>query len=63
MIDDINNAKYKKNKFASLVASHDESGIRTQMYNQISKIDNISCPSKLFHNDDTLKFLSYHTIL
>ena len=55
VIDDINNAKYKKNKFASLVASHDESGIRTQMYNQISKIDNISCPSKLFHNDDTLK--------
>ena len=25
------------------------------MYNQISKIDNINCPSKLFHNDDTLK--------
>ena len=55
VIDDINNAKSKKNKFASLVASHDVSGIRNQMYNQISKIDTILCPSKLFHNDDSLK--------
>ncbi|KLI14125.1 glycosyltransferase [Brachyspira hyodysenteriae] len=55
IIDDINNAKSKKNRFASLVASHDATNIRTQMYNQIKKIDSISCPSKLFHNDDTLK--------
>ena len=55
VIDNINNAKSNKNKFASLVASHDATNIRTQMYNQISKIDNINCPSKLFHNDDTLK--------
>ena len=55
VIDNINSAKSKKNKFASLVASHDATNIRTQMYNKISKIDNISCPSKLFHNDDTLK--------
>ena len=55
VIDNINSAKSKKNKFASLIASHDASNIRTQMYDKISKIDNISCPSKLFHNDDTLK--------
>ncbi|MEI0559728.1 glycosyltransferase family 10 domain-containing protein [Brachyspira intermedia] len=55
VIDNINNAKSKKNKFASLVASHDATNIRTQMYNQISKIDYINCPGKLFHNDDTLK--------
>lgn len=55
VIDNINNAKSKKIKFASLVASHDATNIRTQMYNQISKIDYINCPSKLFHNDDTLK--------
>ena len=55
VIDNINDAKSKKNKFASLVASHDVTNIRRQMYNKISKIDNISCPSKLFHNDDTLK--------
>ncbi|MEI0486100.1 glycosyltransferase family 10 domain-containing protein [Brachyspira intermedia] len=55
VIDNINNAKSKKNKFASLVASHDATNIRTQMYNQIIKIDSISCPGKLFHNDNTLK--------
>lgn len=55
VIDNINDSKSKKNKFASLVASHDVTNIRRQMYNKISKIDNISCPSKLFHNDDTLK--------
>lgn len=55
VVDSINNAKSKKNKFASLVASHDPTNIRIQMYNQISKIDSISCPGKLFHNDDTLK--------
>ncbi|MDO6995007.1 glycosyltransferase family 10, partial [Brachyspira innocens] len=55
VIDNINSTKSKKNKFASLVASHDATNIRTQMYNKISKIDNISCPGTLFHNDDTLK--------
>ncbi|WP_148258789.1 glycosyltransferase family 10 domain-containing protein [Brachyspira intermedia] len=55
VIDNINKAKSKKNKFASLVASHDATNIRTQIYNKIIKIDNINCPSKLFHNDDTLK--------
>ncbi len=57
VIDNINNAKSKKNKFASLIASHDHdsNNIRTIMYNEISKIDNINCPGKLFHNDDTLK--------
>ncbi|WP_176720565.1 hypothetical protein [Brachyspira hampsonii] len=55
VIDNINNAKSKKNKFASLVAGHDVSNIRAQMYDKILKIDNISCPGKLFHNDDTLK--------
>ena len=55
VIDNINNAKSKKNKFASLVATHDATNIRTPMYEQISKIDYINCPGKLFHNDDTLK--------
>lgn len=55
VVDSINNAKSKKNKFASLVSTHDATNIRTPMYNQISKIDYINCPGKLFHNDDTLK--------
>ena len=54
-IDDINNAKSKKNKFASLVASHDAPKIRTEIYNEISKIGEVSCAGKLLHNDDSLK--------
>ena len=54
-IDDINNAKSKKNKFASLVASHDAPKIRTEIFNKVSKIGKVSCAGKLLHNDDTLK--------
>lgn len=54
-IDDINNAKSKKNKFASLVASHDAPKIRTEIYNEISKIGEVSCAGRLLHNDDSLK--------
>jgi hypothetical protein len=46
---------YKKNKFCSLIASHDNSGLRTKIYNEISKIDNIDCPGFLLHNDNSLK--------
>jgi Fe-S cluster biosynthesis and repair protein YggX len=47
--------KYNKTKFCSLVASHDKTGIRTKIYNEVSKIAPIDCPGKLLHNDDTLK--------
>jgi alpha(1,3/1,4) fucosyltransferase len=45
---------YQKTKFCSLVASHDRSGIRTKIYNEISKISPIDCPSSFLHNDNTL---------
>jgi len=51
------NKKYKKDKFCSLVASHDKNNIRNKMYNFISKIDHVDCPGSLLHNDDSL-----HTI-
>ena len=54
-INNINNAKSKKNKFASLVASHDIPKIRTEIYNKISKIGEVKCAGKLLHNDNTLK--------
>ena len=54
-IDNINNAKSKKNKFASLVASHDAPKIRTEIFNKINKIGEVKCAGKLLHNDDTLK--------
>jgi glycosyltransferase involved in cell wall biosynthesis len=52
----LNNFKkhYQKLKFCSLVASHDQSGIRTKIYNEISKIAPVDCPSSFLHNDDTL---------
>ena len=55
VIDNINNAKSKKNKFASLVASHDAPKIRTEIFNKINKIGEVKCAGKLLHNDDTLK--------
>ena len=54
-IDCINGAKSKKNKFASLVASHDAPKIRTEIFNKVSKIGEVKCAGKLLHNDDTLK--------
>lgn len=48
------NQKYKKTKFCSLVASHDKNGIRTKIYNAVSRIGRVDCPGKLLHNDDTL---------
>lgn len=41
-------------KFASLIARADISGVRSEMYNELSKIDKVFCPSELFHNDDSL---------
>jgi glycosyltransferase involved in cell wall biosynthesis len=46
--------KYSKIKFCSLIASHDKSGIRTRIYNEVSKINYIDCAGALLHNNDTL---------
>ena len=53
---EINNAKFKKIKFASLISNWGGgNNLRQIIYNNISKIENISCPSKFMHNDDSLK--------
>ena len=53
---EINKSKYTKTKFASLIASWGgEDNLRGTIYNHISKIDKIYCPSKFLHNDDSLK--------
>ena len=45
---------YEKEKFCSLIASHDNNGIRTKMYTDISRIGHIDCPGKFLHNDNKL---------
>lgn len=55
-IIEINNAKYNKTKFASLIATwQGEYNLRGAMYKYISKIDKINCPSLFMHNDNSLK--------
>jgi alpha(1,3/1,4) fucosyltransferase len=46
---------YQKAKFCSLIASHDPSGNRRKIYNEISKIRAVDCPGKFLHNDDSLR--------
>ena len=43
-----------REKFACLIARADTLGIRTDMYNAISCITSVDCPSGLFHNDESL---------
>jgi hypothetical protein len=45
---------YKKIKYCTLIASHDRSGIRMNIYNEISKIAPVDCPGSFLHNDDSL---------
>ena len=44
-----------KQKFCSLISRHDIRQTRTAMYERLSEIGRIDCPSALFHNDNTLK--------
>ena len=53
---EINNSKFTKTKFASLVSSWEGIGnLRGVIYNSVSKIDKVNCPSRFLHNDDSLK--------
>lgn len=45
----------KRDRFACLIARADISGIRTVMYEGLSEVGKVDCPSGLFHNDDSLK--------
>ena len=44
----------KRDKFATLIARADWNGIRTDIYNFLSKFGKVDCPSTLFHNDESL---------
>ncbi len=44
-----------RQNFAALVARHDTSGLRKEIYQEISKIDRVDCDGILFQNNDDLK--------
>lgn len=44
-----------KQEFCSLIARADWYGIRTQIYDGMSSIGKVDCPSDLLHNDDRMK--------
>lgn len=50
-----NDAKSNAGRFACLVASHDDQGMRQKMCNIINAIAPVSCGGKFLHNDETLK--------
>ncbi|MBP7173794.1 MAG: hypothetical protein KBA33_06970 [Cloacibacterium sp.] len=55
-IQNFNNKEIShRSRFASLIATEDIKGIRTKIYNCISKIEKVDCAGKLMHNDDSLK--------
>lgn len=45
----------QRDKFACMIARADISGLRTEMFEAINAVGKIDCPSRLFHNDDSLK--------
>lgn len=46
-----------RESFACLIARADNSGLRTEMYNMMSELGKVDCPSGLYHNDNSLKEL------
>ena len=44
-----------KDRFCSMVASHDQRDIRAGITRQVAEIGPVCCPGKLMHNDDSLK--------
>ncbi len=43
-----------KDRFCALIARADRNGIRTQIYDSVSDLGRVDCPSSLLHNDDSL---------
>ncbi len=53
-VEQFNTQRYHKTKFAALVASHDDFGIRQKLYDLCTQIAPVSCGGKFLHNDDEL---------
>ena len=54
-VTEINQARYKKTDFASLIARHEgDTGLRKELLDALNKIDSVSCAGTFYHNDDRL---------
>ncbi|MCQ2577011.1 MAG: glycosyltransferase [Treponema sp.] len=56
-VKEFNSRKFEKTDFASLIASHDYSGIRENMVDAFSAVGKVKCPGKFRFNDGELKLL------
>lgn len=45
----------ERNRFAALVARYDWGNTRSEIYESLKQVNHIHCPSRVLHNDDTLK--------
>ena len=50
----LNECRFPKSKFCALVARHDKNGIRTRMYEAISRIGKVDCAGPWNRNDSSL---------
>ncbi len=59
IIEHVNRLRYpgigERDKFAALVARYDWGNTRSQIYESLKNVGHIQCPSKVLHNDETLK--------
>ena len=56
-VTEFNTRSFTKNKFCSLVSTHDKTGIREKILGEITRIGEVDCPGRFWHNDDTLRLL------
>jgi hypothetical protein len=54
-INGYKNNKFNKSKFCALIAHHDKTNMRIPIYQLVSSIAPVDCPSRLLHNDDSLQ--------
>ena len=53
-VAELNQCRFPKSKFCALVARHDKNGIRTKIYEAISRIDKVDCAGPWNRNDRSL---------
>lgn len=55
IVKEFNERSFNKTKFCSLVASHDKTGKRQELYDIVNSIDIVDCAGNFLHNDNSLR--------